>query len=177
MTSMPPAARAGGWLGAGGRSRHLERNTGRVSRRITYQHLRSWRGTDGSGRKADGGTDTTTVRLLPARRAGPGDRARDLAARDASRRSLGQASSSRPASCHQTRSQSRALATLASLRNGAYAPPWSAILIGKILGAHREDEDESLRCPSLPAPGWDVPATARRPRGTLLASRDSRWAV
>jgi hypothetical protein len=32
---MPPAARAGAWLSAGGRNRHLERNTGRVSRRIT----------------------------------------------------------------------------------------------------------------------------------------------
>ena len=45
---MPPAARAGGWLGAGGRSRHLERNTGWLSRRITIQHLRSQRGTGGT---------------------------------------------------------------------------------------------------------------------------------
>ena len=38
LTSMPPAARAGRWLGAGGRSRRLKPNTGRLPRRITYQH-------------------------------------------------------------------------------------------------------------------------------------------
>lgn len=55
LTSMPPVARAGRWLGAGGRNHRRERSTRRVSRRTTYQHLRSQRETDGYGLKADGG--------------------------------------------------------------------------------------------------------------------------
>jgi hypothetical protein len=61
---MPPAARAGGWLGAGGRSRHLERNTGRVSGRIIYQQLRSQRATDSYGLKAAGGGGWWWLALL-----------------------------------------------------------------------------------------------------------------
>jgi hypothetical protein len=33
---MPPAARAGGWLGAGGRSHHLQRYTGQAAGRIIH---------------------------------------------------------------------------------------------------------------------------------------------